>query len=246
MDETIEINIGKSLHENASEYYENAKRSRAKAKRIEELIHKGVHISERKEEKKKEQKRKWYEQYRWFISKTGFIVITGRNANQNERIYKNIIKDDDLFLHAEIVGAAFTVVKKGVNADEETLNAAAQFAVSYSRAWKFGYAAADAYAVKKEQLTKKTSGMYVKKGAVIITGKKRWFNNVPLGLAIGYYKNKLACFPQMCKNLLTTPVSITPGSTPKEEIAKVIAEKINAKIDDIMKMLPAGETSIIE
>ncbi len=240
----IEIDLNRTLHENASGYYEKAKKAKAKIARMEKLIESGINIREGEKKERAVAKRKWYEKYRWFISKSKFIVIAGRNANQNERLYKNIMRDNDLFMHAEIVGAPFTIIKNGVNADEHTLLAAAQFAVSYSRAWKFGYATADVYAVKKEQLTKKTSGMYVKKGAVIVLGERRWFRNVPLKLCIGFYESRIACFPELCKNLLKSAVSIVPGTKSKEEIAKVIANKLNANIDEVIALLPAGETDI--
>lgn len=243
----VEIDLRRSIADNAARYYEMAKKARKKAKRIRELLERGVHIAKKeKVEREKKRKRKWFEKFRWFYSKNGFLVVAGRNANQNERLYKSVMKDDDLFLHAEIVGAPFTIVKKGINADDETLNAAAQFAVSYSRAWKFGYAAADAYAVGREQLTKKTSGEYVKKGGIIVKGNRRWFKNAKLGLLIGLYKNRLACFPKLCSGMLRDAVGIIPGSRKKEEIAKEIAKRLNADVDEVLALLPAGESDISE
>jgi len=243
----VEIDIRKSVMENANEYYEKAKRAKEKAKRIMIMLEQGIDIREgRKEEKAGggEGKLRWYEHFRWFFSQKGFLVVAGKNANQNERLYKSVMKPGDLFLHAEIVGAPFTIIKNGMNADEGTIAAAAQFAASYSRAWKFGYATVDVYSAKMEQLTKKTSGAYVKKGGIIILGERTWYRNTTLGLAVGYYNEKLVCFPALCAGMLKNYVKILPGTVEKETAAKEIARKIGADPAKVAALLPAGGISI--
>ncbi|MEM3364145.1 MAG: NFACT RNA binding domain-containing protein [Candidatus Micrarchaeia archaeon] len=244
------IDPRKTVNENANDYFEAAKKAKEKAKRIREMIESGFELENKSAGAKEEkamanEKQKWFEHFRWFYSQKGFLVVAGKNANQNEKIYKRVMRENDLFLHAEIVGAPFTVIKNGLNADERTIAAAAQFAASYSRAWKFGYASVDVYSVRKEQLTKKVSGAYVKKGGIIITGERTWYRNTPLGLAVGYYNDKLACFPVMCASLLKNHAKIVPGTREKEDVAREIAQKIGARVDDIVALLPAGNTAII-
>lgn len=243
----IEIDVKKSPAENANHYYEKAKRAKEKAKRIREMLERGIEIEKKEEnaEERKKGKMKWYEHFRWFYSVSGLLVVAGKNANQNERLYKEVMKEDDLFLHAEIVGAPFTIIKKGLHADEKTIAAAAQYAGSYSRAWRFGYAVVDVYSVKKGQLTKKVSGAYVKKGGVIVTGERVWYRNTKLGLAIGYYNEKLVCFPELCAQMLKNPVKIVPGTREKEDVAKEIARRVGAHVDDVVALLPAGNTAIV-
>ncbi len=244
----IQIDVRKSVTENANDYYEKAKKAKEKAKRIREMLEKGVEIRKDKKsegEEKKEGKMKWFEHFKWFYSMKGFLVVAGKNANQNERLYKGVMKANDLFFHAEIVGAPFTIIKNGLTADERTIAAAAQYAGSHSRAWKFGYAAVDVYSVKLEQLTKKTSGAYVKKGGIIITGERTWYRNTKLELAIGYYNDKLVCFPELCATMLRNPVKIVPGTREKEDVAKEIALKIGGNVDEIVALLPAGNTDIV-
>jgi len=54
----------------------------------------------------------------------------------------------DLFFHADIDGAPVAVMKTGGrNAGDQDLMEAAQFAASYSAAWKFGYGSVDVYCV---------------------------------------------------------------------------------------------------
>lgn len=241
----IELDPKKTVAENANQYYERAKKAKEKAARLRAMLERGIHISdEMRASEIQKSKTKWFERFRWFYSSKGFLVVAGKNANQNEALYKRVMGDKDLFLHAEIVGAPFTVIKNGVNADDRTVQEAAQFAGSYSRAWKFGQATVDVYAVRKEQLTKRASGEYIKKGGVIVLGEREWFRNIKLGLAIGLYNGKPACFPELCAHLLTKPVLVVPGSKEKEEIAKIISEKTGISKDEIIALLPAGGSEI--
>ncbi len=246
MDNEIEIDLRKSITENAKAYYERAKKAREKAKRLKEMLEKGITISagERKDAGASEKKKKWYEHFRWFYSSKGFLVVAGKNANQNEALYKRVMKENDLFMHAEIVGAPFTIVKNGLNADKKTVEEAAQFAASYSRAWKFGYAVIDVYSAKKEQLTKRASGAYIKKGGVMVEGEREWYRNTGLGLAVGLYQGRPACFPALCTHLLAQAVKIVPGSKEKEIIAREISKKTEISVDEIVALLPAGTSDI--
>ncbi|MEM0438351.1 MAG: NFACT RNA binding domain-containing protein [Candidatus Micrarchaeia archaeon] len=241
----VELDPKKTVAENAGQYYERAKKAREKAARLRALLEKGVSISDGRESgETQKSKAKWFERFRWFYSSRGFLVVAGKNANQNEALYKRVMGDKDLFLHAEIVGAPFTVIKNGVNADDRTVQEAAQFAGSYSRAWKFGQATVDVYAVRKEQLTKRVSGEYIKKGGVMVLGEREWFRNTKLGLAIGLYNGRPACFPELCAHLLAKPVRIVPGAREKEEIAKIVSEKTGISKDDVIALLPAGGSEI--
>lgn len=245
MDDFLELDLTKNVNENANVYYDEAKKLKKKIKTIEDMLEKGVKItSKNKEGEVEKKKKKWYEHFRWFYSEKNVLVIAGKNANQNERIYKNIMKENDLFMHAEVVGAAFTVIKNGKDADEETLKAAAQFSGSYSRAWKFGYSSIDVYHVTQNQLTKKTSGEYVKKGGIIILGERVWYKNVQLGLCLGFYKGELVCFPELCGHYLEKPVYIVPGTRDKENLAKEISKNLNVDVDAIVHLLPTGDSDI--
>ena len=100
-----------------------------------------------KEKQKPKEKRelKWYEKIRWFISRDGYLVIGGRDANSNEQVVKKYSKNNDIYLHCDIHGAPSTIVQN--NSDDEipesTLYDAACFASSYSSAWSEGFSSYD-------------------------------------------------------------------------------------------------------
>ncbi|WP_245618734.1 NFACT RNA binding domain-containing protein [Methanogenium cariaci] len=74
-----------------------------------------------------------------------------------------------------------------VKGDTEKNDEVAQFAVSYSNAWKNGNLTADVYAASPSQVSKTPeTGEYVSRGSFIVRGGERTYTrNVGLGVAIG-------------------------------------------------------------
>ena len=52
-----------------------------------------------------------FEKFLWFISSENYLVIGGRDQQQNEIIYKRYLKSGDLYVHADLHGASSCVVK---------------------------------------------------------------------------------------------------------------------------------------
>lgn len=192
------LNLRHLIQDNAANYYAEAKKAEKKLegakealqetqRKIEELKQQ---ITVQKKETKpllKARKKAWYEKFRWFNSSEGFLVIGGRDATTNEILVKKYMEPQDIVFHAEIVGAPFVLIKtEGKTPSEQTLMEAAEFAASYSRAWKELPETANVYWFKPEQVSKSPpSGQYVKKGAFIIKGTKNYIRNIPLQIAIG-------------------------------------------------------------
>ncbi|MBI5884933.1 DUF814 domain-containing protein, partial [archaeon] len=189
----IEIDLRKSLHENASSYFDEAKKTDRKLEglekaitdlqsRIKELEAKGVRQAKQLARKRP---RQWFEKFRWFNSSDGFLAIGGRDATSNESIVLKQMQPEDKYFHADIHGAPHVIVKaEGREVPEETLKEAACFAVTFSSAWKLGFASYDVYSVKPEQVSKKAmAGEALGKGAFMIYGQRQWFRKMPLSLA---------------------------------------------------------------
>ena len=80
----------------------------------------------------------WFEKFHWAISSEGYLIIGGRDAQQNEQLVKRYLRPGDLYVHAEIHGASSVVVRNKVRNAEvppRTLNEAGSMAVCYSTAW---------------------------------------------------------------------------------------------------------------
>jgi len=249
----IEIDLNKSVEENAGVYFDKAKKAKKKLKGALEALEeskKKLSKLEKEEEKfveeekkvKKEKKREWYEKFHWFISSEGFLCIGGKDATSNEIIVKKHAEKGDLVFHTDMPGSPFFIVKNGVEAGEETLSEAAQATASYSRAWKLGLGTAEVYCIGPEQVSKKSkAGEYMAKGAFMIYGKRKYFNP-RLEYAIGLVDEVIIGGPLSAVKAKTNKyVIVGMGREKKSSLAKKIKAKLKGgDLDEIVKFLPAG------
>lgn len=266
----IDSNIG--IPESAEKYYNKGKKAKRKINGVKEAIEntkkeiakleskKEIAIEELKEKQKPKEKRelKWYEKIRWFISRDGYLVIGGRDANSNEQVVKKYSKNNDIYLHCDIHGAPSTIVQN--NSDDEipesTLYDAACFASSYSSAWSEGFSSYDSYWVTLDQVSKTPqSGEFLKKGSFVIRGRKNFIRNVPVLIAIGIVEydddKRIMAGPVQCLDKMTDNyVIVKPGFTKKERISKEILNIIDKNklfgVDDIVRNLPSGKCDLLD
>jgi len=265
----LDLNAALSVAQNAQRYYEKAKEMARKAAgarealAITEELRAGIagpkkarahaHATRRR-------KPKWFERFRWFYSSDGFLVIGGRDAESNEEIYAKYLERRDLALHTDAPGAPLTVIKtEGEEVPERTILEAAQFAVSYSSVWKAGLAAGDCYLVKGDQVTKTPEhGEFLKKGAFVIRGERRYLRDVKMGIAVGIAEGMLIGGPVSAVKPKAEPVvEIEPGEFNADDLAKRIYRHFSEKevdraylksiasIDQIIQFLPPGGSRII-
>lgn len=255
-------------------FYEESKNYRRKAekarealrdleRRLKELVEKAIKLELKSKAKLK--RREWYEKYHWLITSNGFLVIGGRNIDQNESIVRKLLEPNDIFMHADIHGAPVVVIKtNGRTPTHRDLEEAAVIAGCYSKAWKQGLGYVEVYWVKGEQVSKSPpSGEYLPKGSFMVYGKRNYIR-VELQLAIGV---------EILKNgtprLITGPLNLIekrtqyfavliPGDQDPSKIAKKLKEYWVKKaveeekpiietltIDDIRERIP-GRSRVIK
>src|SRR3989338_2172641 len=120
------LDLNKSIEENASDYYDNAKRIKKKILGAEVALQKSYlkleeleskrEKDEEKEQKQsalKERKKEWQEKFRWFLSSDGFLVVGGRDATSNEVVIKKHAEANDVVLHTDMAGAPLFAGKAG-------------------------------------------------------------------------------------------------------------------------------------
>ena len=213
----------------------------------------------------------WYDRFRWFHTTDGFLVLGGRNADQNEELVKKYMERGDRFFHSQAHGAPATVLKatgpsesaRDVDFPESTLEQVAQFAVSYSSVWKDGQFAGDVYMVEPDQVTKTPeSGEYLEKGAFAIRGDRTYFEDTPVGAAVG-----IACEPETrvvggppaaVEASAETRIEVEPGRYAQGDVAKRIYREFRERFadttfvrkvaspDEIAKFLPPGGSRIVD
>ena len=255
----LDINLTQSLEENASHYFELAKKAKRKLagakkavgdsrRKVEKLQSEETKFWE--EERKKEaermqkagRKREWYEKFHWFISSEGLLCIGGKDATSNDIIIKKHLDKNDLVFHTEMAGSPFFIVKDGEQATGITYQEAAQATAVYSRAWKLGVSSADVFSVKPEQVSKEApAGEYIAKGGFMIYGRKTYYHP-RLEYALGLREGQMIAGPESAvKKQTANYLIILPGDEGKGELAKKIRHKLGGgDLDDIQKFLPAG------
>lgn len=259
----LQLDAGLTVPQNAQRYYERAKEMARKASGAREALAVTEELKAGKAAPKKarplsahrRRKPKWYERFRWFVSSDGFLVLGGRDADDNEEIYAKYLEKRDLVFHTEAPGAPLTVIKTGgETVPDGTLAEASVFAVSYSSVWKGGLAAADCYMVRADQVSRTPEpGEFLKKGAFVIRGERVYYRDTPLGLAVGIADGVLIGGPVSAVLPKASPaIEIEPGELNSDDLAKRIYRQFSeavedraylksvASIDQIVQFLPPG------
>jgi len=195
----VEIDLDLTAQANARQYFVQKKSAAVKERKTIESGSVALKSAEKKTKQhlkemskiatiNKARKVFWFEKFFWFISSENFLVIGGKDAQQNELIVKRYMKPNDVYVHADLHGAA-TVVVKNISSDPvppKTLNEAGQFAVCFSQAWDSKILTA-AYWVKPEQVSKTApSGEYLTVGSFMIRGKKNFLPPSHLIMGFGF------------------------------------------------------------
>lgn len=248
----IELDTTKDVNWHASKYYDKAKKAKTKLINLKLEIEKTkklilMHNSniERKEKqiKQKIRPKKWYEEFHWFKTTNGFLVIAGRSAKQNDMLYAKNLEDDDLFFHADVQGAAATILKNGATAKQIDRDETARFAACHSKAWVMGYSNINVYHVTKEQVGKHATGGHIAQGGFTLTGKREWYKSTPLMLSFIETEGELLSFPGRKKGWITI---VPGGSTMKNNIVKKIKKKYGYDSTELSRIIPSGKSVIIE
>lgn len=255
----IEIDLNKSVDENAGVYFDLSKKNKKKLEGAKaalegtrkklELIEKQEHAFWEEETKKREKtkrKMEWYEKFHWFISSEGFLCIGGKDATSNEIIIKKYLEKDDLVFHTDMAGSPFFLIKNGQQAGEKTIEETAQAVAAYSRAWKLGHSTIDVFYVKPEQVSKEAkAGESLAKGSFMVYGKTLYVHP-KVEYAIGLLNEEIIGGPISAVESRTKNfIVVVPGREKKSALAKKIKTKLKGgELDDIIKFLPAGGADV--
>lgn len=196
--QVIDIDLDLSAYANARKFYDRKRYAAKKETKTIESSTKAYKNAERKTKQTlkelsvvssiiKARKTFWFEKFHWFISSENYLVIGGRDVQQNELIVKRYMKPGDIYVHADIHGASSVVVKNHPGAGEippKTQNEAGTMAICYSAAWE-AKVVTSAWWVYQHQVSKTApSGEYLGTGSFMIRGKKNYL--VPSQLIMGF------------------------------------------------------------
>ncbi len=211
----------------------------------------------------------WYDRFRWFRTSDGFLVLGGRDADQNEELVSKYMEPADRFFHTQAHGGPATVLKtsepsepaRDVEIPERSLAEAAQFAVTFSTIWKQGQYSGDVYMVDGDQVSKTPeSGEYLEKGGFAVRGDRTYFEDTPVGAAVG-----ISCEPETrvvggppepIESQAETAIRIEPGRYAQGDVAKRLYREFRERFadttlvrkvaspDEIQKFMPPGTSRI--
>lgn len=261
-DDLFRLDVRLNLNDNAAALYERAKKARHKKdgamealaeaeKRLAKLVRSGEADEEKAKARKAPTKRFWFEKFRWFVSSEGNLVIGGRDAKSNDTVVKKHLKDEDVYAHADVHGAASVVVKEGGSAGEATLDEARIFALCFSKAWKGNVGSGSAYWVKPDQVSKTPEpGEFLPKGAFVIRGKRNYSKKLEMRLAVGKIEyegeRKVMCAPvSAVASHGREYFVIEPGDDNRLAFVKKLSDYYNIPVDEIDRILPAGDIRIV-
>jgi predicted ribosome quality control (RQC) complex YloA/Tae2 family protein len=198
---------------------------------------------------------RWFERFRWFISSEGGIVIAGRDASSNDLVVRRNLKDGDVYVHADLHGAASVVVKHAPPGEpalgDITYREAGQWAVAFSKAWRAGLASAEAFWVPSDQVSKQAaSGEFVARGAWVIHGTKHVMRDLPLELALGTVQVEgterwTVAPPEAVRARGRVRVLLTPGEERDRGAREVeLSKELGLPRPVLQSLLPAGGISV--
>ncbi len=275
-DVDVSLDIRLSAQDNGSRAYEQAKKASSKVEGARMQIEKTNQKMKDSETEAIEpatkkiplkiRKKRWYEKFRWFISSEGYLVLGGRDAKSNERLAKRHMTPNDVFLHASIHGAPYVIIKvPDVPPDEKTLREAAQFAITFSRAWQDGLSSGDAYWLPPEQVSfTPPSGEYLPTGGVMLYGNKNYIKDVAVELAVGLIledENTIPMSgpPTAIETQCSVYVRVMPSDDKKGQLVKDVIRFLHNALpdeqkhlldqipqEDIMRLLPSGGGRVID
>lgn len=234
----VEVDIGKKvkiyvhegIEQNAGRYYDIIKKFKKKKEGALAAMARTVVKKPQKRRDFVPMKKLWYHRFRWFVTSDGIVVLGGRDASQNEELVKKYLAGGDLFVHADVHGASVVIVK----GTTERMDEVAQFAASYSGAWRSGHASADVYSALPNQVSKTPeSGEFVARGSFIVRGERTYYRNIPLAVGIGLMLEPNAAViggpPSAIREKTKAYVELRPGQFEPNDAAKKVLRILKEK-----------------
>ncbi|KAL7861751.1 hypothetical protein SRHO_G00131920 [Serrasalmus rhombeus] len=195
----VDVDLSLSAYANAKKYYDHKRSAAKKEQKTVEAAEKAFKSAEKKTKQtlkevqtvttiQKARKVYWFEKFLWFISSENYLIIAGRDQQQNEMIVKRYLRAGDIYVHADLHGATSCVIKNpsGEPIPPRTLTEAGTMAVCYSAAWD-AKVITSAWWVHHNQVSKTApTGEYLTTGSFMIRGKKNFLPPSYLIMGFGF------------------------------------------------------------
>jgi hypothetical protein len=186
---------------------------------------------------------KKYENFRWFFTSNGILVVGGKSDEQNEIVLNNFLKPNFTVLHTSEPGSPFMIIVSD-NPDKKDMEESAIFCACFSKKWKSQEKLIEIDIFKGDQIYKNKN---MKTGTFGVKGNKKTIKVKP-ELVLVIQRGKLRAVPKTTKEKKI--VEITQGDMSKEAAADIISKKIKNEFnypftkEEIMSAIPSGNLEI--
>ncbi|XP_011812305.1 PREDICTED: nuclear export mediator factor NEMF isoform X2 [Colobus angolensis palliatus] len=223
----VDVDLSLSAYANAKKYYDHKRYAAKKTQKTVEAAEKAFKSAEKKTKQtlkevqtvtsiQKARKVYWFEKFLWFISSENYLIIGGRDQQQNEIIVKRYLTP-------------------GEPIPPRTLTEAGTMALCYSAAWD-ARVITSAWWVYHHQVSKTApTGEYLTTGSFMIRGKKNFLP--PSYLMMGFsflFKVDESC---VWRHRGERKVRV------QDEDMETLASCTSELISDEMEQLDGGDTS---
>ncbi|CAK0786952.1 hypothetical protein CVIRNUC_010166 [Coccomyxa viridis] len=204
----VEVDVDMNAHANARAWHGDRKARTVKQQKTIEANKKALAVADKKVQVQlskvkavtsTQQLRKphWFEKFNWFVTSENHLVLSGRDAQQNELLVKRYLRKDDLYVHADLHGAATTIVRNNdstASVPPFSISQAGQACVCRSQAWD-AKIVTSAWWVHASQVSKTApSGEYLPTGSFMVRGKKNFLPPHPLVMGLSFlFKLEESC-----------------------------------------------------
>ena len=199
------------------------------AKKCLETIHEKPQVEKITQQKIQINQGKWYHQYYWWYTKNGFLVVGGKNANDNEILVKNYLREKDYYFHSDEPGSgSFILFVEEKLPEVIDLHETSEGVFSLSKYWNIANSG-KIFHVHGNQVSKTPpTGLSLSKGSFMIYGKKEYINihQTILGYVL-YGENELMLAPYRIVERFSGPkIKILPKPNVKKMKGKFLLEKL--------------------
>ncbi|NXY46291.1 NEMF factor, partial [Ceuthmochares aereus] len=247
----VDVDLSLSAYANAKKYYDHKRHAAKKTQKTVEAAEKAFKSAEKKTKQtlrevqtvttiQKARKVYWqvqFEKFLWFISSENYLVIAGRDQQQNELIVKRYLKPGDVYVHADLHGATSCVIKNpsGEPIPPRTLTEAGTMALCYSAAWD-ARVVTSAWWVSHNQVSKTApTGEYLTTGSFMIRGKKNFLP--PSYLMMGFsflFKVDESC---IWRHREERKIKV------QDEILETVSSNASDLVSEEVELLEGGDSS---
>jgi predicted ribosome quality control (RQC) complex YloA/Tae2 family protein len=199
----VEVDLSLSAYANATKLYSHKKVAKVKEEKTAQASEKAIEAVEKQTHKQLEaqqlkrnlqaiRKVHWFEKFNWFITSEGYLVLSGRDAQQNEQLVKKYLRTGDAYVHADMHGASSCIVRAKLDHDSKplplspfALQEAGTMTICRSGAWTVKVVMS-AWWVHASQVSKTApTGEYLTTGSFMIYGRKNFLPPTSLEMGFG-------------------------------------------------------------